>query len=387
MRPHDYDAHAAWRAAATASAVAATDCGTSQRQRAASEAWGGGGESAAGAGQSGIAGARRREESIADPAEILLSDAASEPQTFAAAATAASTAALAAISGTRGRGIDNRPAWMIAASASAASLSASSSSSSFSSSSSSSSHLPPPLRPPPAPFAALVDAPESESGGIGSGGGSGIGSGGSGGGGGSKRDLALRMMQKWGFEEGGGLGRHGAGIRAPLVHVRTGRNKGIIRQAAVAVLGSESAVSAAAAAATAPFLYASPLARAAAAAPALPAALLPEPEPASGRVLLLRNVCSSADVDDDLEGEIGDECARLCGCASRVEAVLVFVCAPGSVADAEAVRVFVVLSEPEFAAACRASFEGRFFGGRRVRAALFDEERYRRLDLAPQLAR
>ena len=112
---------------------------------------------------------------------------------------------------------------------------------------------------------------------------------------------------------------------------------------------------------------------------------LPEPEPAEGRVLLLRNVCGAADADDALEGEVGDECARLSGCASRVESVLVFVCFAGSVPDDAAVRVFVTFSEPEFALACRAAFDGRFFGGRRVRAALYDEERFRRLDLAPPL--
>jgi hypothetical protein len=193
------------------------------------------------------------------------------------------------------------------------------------------------------------------------------------------------MMQKWGFEEGGGLGRFGAGIRAPLVHVRTGAGTGIIRQAAVATLGGGAAAggpSSSSSSSSSSFTYAlAP--RGPAAAPPQP---LPEPEPPEGRVLLLRNVCAAAEVDDSLEGEVGGECARLCGCASRVESVLVFVCFAGSVPDEAAVRVFVTFSEPEFAAACRGAFEGRFFGGRRVRAALFDEERFRRLDLAPPLA-
>ena len=158
------------------------------------------------------------------------------------------------------------------------------------------------------------------------------------------------MMQKWGFTEGTGLGKDGRGIVAPLMHERTGRHSGIIRQASVVPLPRGQA-----------------------------AASLAGPAVASSRILLLTNMVLSSEVDDEVEGEVAEECARvLGGSAVRVDGVIVFVSADPAVAA----RIFVAFAAADDARACQRAFDGRYFGGRRVGAALFDEARHRRLDLA-----
>ena len=74
--------------------------------------------------------------------------------------------------------------------------------------------------------------------------------------------------------------------------------------------------------------------------------------------------------DPELPGEIKDECAKY----GAVEAVKVHLVGGGG--EQQEVSVFVLFAEPAAAEAARAALNGRFFGGRTVRSALYDHGRF-----------
>jgi len=103
---------------------------------------------------------------------------------------------------------------------------------------------------------------------------------------------------------------------------------------------------------------------------------LPPPPPPS-RVLRLRGMVGPGEIDDALEEEVAIECAK----HGPVVRVLLFERDPGAPPE-DAVTVFVEFVRSEAALAARAELDGRFFGGRRLGATLFSEERLDALDLA-----
>lgn len=85
------------------------------------------------------------------------------------------------------------------------------------------------------------------------------------------------------------------------------------------------------------------------------------------------------EVDDDLEGEVASECAKY----GSVTRVLIFeITEPNFPAD-EAVRIFVQFERAAESTKALMDLEGRFFGGRTVRASFYEEERFNMNELAP----
>ena len=121
---------------------------------------------------------------------------------------------------------------------------------------------------------------------------------------------------------------------------------------------------------------ASPSAASSAAACAAPAG------PPPSRVLLLRNLVSDAEADDpSLPDEVRGECAKF----GEVLAVRVFKGwgAADAPADAGAVvKIFAVFAQPAGARSGQAGLHGRWFGGRRVEAVLYDQTRFDKFDLS-----
>ncbi|KAJ2763060.1 hypothetical protein IWQ57_005649, partial [Coemansia nantahalensis] len=101
------------------------------------------------------------------------------------------------------------------------------------------------------------------------------------------------------------------------------------------------------------------------------------PALAGSAVVLLENVVGSrADVDDELAADMAGEGAK-CGPISRV---VVHIATPAELAAdrlAGEVCIFVQFAEPAAAASALELFDGRWFGGRRVAARLFDADRFR----------
>ena len=96
------------------------------------------------------------------------------------------------------------------------------------------------------------------------------------------------------------------------------------------------------------------------------------------RVLVLRNMVGLEDVDESLEEETRAECQKY----GIVERVTVSAARRGSTSDEHAVRIFVAFRDSESTAKALLALNGRFFGGRTVRATFFPEHQFASGNLA-----
>lgn len=164
-------------------------------------------------------------------------------------------------------------------------------------------------------------------------------------------DFATRMMKKMGWK-GEGLGKEGQGIAAPLVMKKTDARAGVI------VEGQKRE------------------------APTAQPPGQPEQKKANQgfnraptRVLLLNNMVGAGEVDEDLEEETGEEAGKygkLRRCVIKEIKGL---------PDDQAVRIFLEYEKVEDATKALVDMNGRYFGGRTVRARFYDEERFAKGDL------
>ncbi|KAJ7969110.1 DNA-damage-repair/toleration protein DRT111, chloroplastic [Quillaja saponaria] len=164
---------------------------------------------------------------------------------------------------------------------------------------------------------------------------------------GGQMTAAQRMMAKMGWKQGQGLGKQEQGITTPLMAKKTDRRAGVI------VNASDNK---------------------------------PEKKMKSvnfngppTRVLLLRNMVGPGEVDDELEEEVGSECAKY----GTVTRVLIFEITEPNFPVDEAVRIFVQFERSEETTKALVDLDGRYFGGRVVRATFYEEEKFNKNELAP----
>jgi splicing factor 45 len=97
------------------------------------------------------------------------------------------------------------------------------------------------------------------------------------------------------------------------------------------------------------------------------------------RVLCLRGMVGRGEVDEALEDEVADECEK----HGPVVRVLIFEVTDAACPPDAAVRIFVQFVKLEGAVKALAEMDGRFFGGRVVRASFYSEARFDAQDIAP----
>lgn len=181
--------------------------------------------------------------------------------------------------------------------------------------------------------------------------------------------VAHKIMQKYGFKEGQGLGKHEQGLSTALSVEKTSKRGGKIivgdaAEKAGSGLAADSSTSAAAAADASKKSDANPLTE-----------ILKNPT----KVVLLRNMVGRGEVDEDLEEETKEECEKY----GKVVKCVIFEIA--EVPDDEAVRIFLEFERVESAIKAVVDLNGRYFGGRVVKACFYNLDKFRVLNLGEQV--
>nr|CAB3265467.1 splicing factor 45-like [Phallusia mammillata] len=94
------------------------------------------------------------------------------------------------------------------------------------------------------------------------------------------------------------------------------------------------------------------------------------------KVICLRNMVGPGEVDDDLEGETSEECSKY----GTVNKCIIFEM--HGVNDEEAIRIFIEFDRMEAAIKALVDLNGRFFGGRTVKASFYDVEKFKSFQLS-----
>ncbi|KAL8563504.1 hypothetical protein ACOMHN_066171 [Nucella lapillus] len=164
--------------------------------------------------------------------------------------------------------------------------------------------------------------------------------------------VATKIMAKYGYREGQGLGKSEQGMSTALYVEKTSKRGGKI-------------------------IHEKDL-------PKLQAAQeMPPPPPPSNtnlmknpsKVILLMNMVGPGEVDEELEPETAEECTKY----GKVTKVVIYELP--DVPDDEAVRIFVEFERMESAIKAIVDLNGRYFGGRIVRGSFFSLDKFRRSDL------
>ncbi|NXD45908.1 PUF60 factor, partial [Copsychus sechellarum] len=99
----------------------------------------------------------------------------------------------------------------------------------------------------------------------------------------------------------------------------------------------------------------------------------------SSTVMVLRNMVDPKDIDDDLEGEVTEECGKF----GAVNRVIIYQEKQGEEEDADIiVKIFVEFSVAAETHKAIQALNGRWFAGRKVVAEVYDQERFDNSDLS-----
>lgn len=182
--------------------------------------------------------------------------------------------------------------------------------------------------------------------------------------------VAHKIMQKYGFREGQGLGKHEQGLSTALSVEKTSKRGGkiIVGDSAEKTSGSSQNV-----------FDPHGLGASADASKKNEANPLTEILKCPTKVVLLRNMVGRGEVDEDLEVETKEECEKY----GKVVKCVIFEIS--GVSDDEAVRIFLEFERVESAIKAVVDLNGRYFGGRVVKACFYNLDKFRVLNLGEQV--
>lgn len=101
--------------------------------------------------------------------------------------------------------------------------------------------------------------------------------------------------------------------------------------------------------------------------------------PVQSTVMVLRNMVGPEDIDDDLEGEVTEECGKF----GSVNRVIIYQEKQGEEEDADIiVKIFVEFSMASEMNKAIQALNDRWFGGRKVVAEVYDQDRFNSSDLS-----
>jgi splicing factor 45 len=188
---------------------------------------------------------------------------------------------------------------------------------------------------------------------------------------------AEKIMAKMGYKEGDGLGRNKQGMSIALQVEKTGKRSGrIIHEKDVVEPTSPTTPSPALLPPVLPPVVSNVITKEPTASPQV--GIPNEVMKNMSKVILLKNMVGPGDVDDDLEGETKEECAKY----GEVNKCIIFEM-PDKPAE-EAVRIFIEFKTLPSAIKALTDLNGRFFGGRTVKAIFYNLDKFKRLELADE---
>ncbi|KAM0727190.1 Splicing factor 45 [Formica fusca] len=177
--------------------------------------------------------------------------------------------------------------------------------------------------------------------------------------------VAAKIMAKYGFKEGQGLGKKEQGMSVALQVEKTSKRGGRIVGEREQLMPPPP-----------PITASPPQNQLLSQQPPVEEPSITEIMKCPSKVVLLRNMVGPGEVDDDLEPEVKDECNTKYGDVARVIIHEVIEATPE-----EAVRIFVEFKRIESAIKAVVDLNGRFFGGRQVKAGFYSSEKLDNLQL------
>lgn len=101
------------------------------------------------------------------------------------------------------------------------------------------------------------------------------------------------------------------------------------------------------------------------------------PDAALSPVIMLQNMVGPGEVDENLEDETKEECEKY----GKVIKCLIYEIPHKQVPDNKAVRIFVEFRDIASAKNAVSDLDGRYFGGRTIKALFYNQERFKNYDL------
>lgn len=170
-------------------------------------------------------------------------------------------------------------------------------------------------------------------------------------------NVAAKIMAKYGFKDGQGLGKQEQGISTALQVEKTSKRGGrIINESDMTAVPPPQMNDSSSVQPNTPTNSEESITE-----------MMKNPS----KVIVLRNMVGPGEVDDELEPEVKEECRSKYG-----EVITVHIVEMPNTIPEETVRIFVEFTRIESAIKALVDLNGRFFGGRQVRCAFYSTENY-----------